>query len=109
MLFRSVPIYGVTRGAAMHIHPQAVQLMHLPDNNREGKIKEREMWATAGDYVAVIDGFGSTVKQAAKRAYSTVEKLHVANPIVRNDVGRALEDQLPKLHALGYAKHCNYG
>ena len=66
------------------------------------------MWATSGDYVAVITGFGKSVSQAAKRAYGTVEKLHVANPIVRDDVGEGLKEQLPKLHALGYAEHCQY-
>ena len=103
-----VPVYGVTRGTLPHLHPQAVQLMTLPAMITEDKVKDKEMWATAGDYVAVIDGFGKSVSQAAKRAYSTVEKLHIANPIVRDDVGEALEHQLPKLHAMGYATHCNY-
>jgi phosphoribosylamine--glycine ligase len=103
-----VPIYGITRGTAQHVHPQAVQLMPLPDTTADGKIRERPMWATAGDYVAVIDGFGNSVKQATKRAYSTVEKLHVANPIVRDDIGEKLKEQLPALHAHGYATHCVY-
>ena len=104
-----VPIYGITRGTAVHTHPQAVQMMKLPDMTTDGRVKEREIWATAGSYVAVITGYGKDVKQATKRAYGTVEKLHVANPIVRDDVGETLRDQLPKLHALGYALHCNYG
>jgi phosphoribosylamine---glycine ligase len=104
-----VPIYGITRGTAQHTHPQAVQVMKLPDMTPEGKVKERDIWATAGSYVAVVTGYGKDVRQATKRAYGTVEKLHVANPIVRDDVGEALKEQLPKLHALGYALHCNYG
>lgn len=104
-----VPIYGVTKGNARHIHPQAVQIMSLPDNGPDGGIKERDMWATAGDYVAVVTGFGNTVAQAAKRAYKTVDQLHIANPIVRDDVGEDLKEQLPKLHAMGYATHCRYG
>jgi phosphoribosylamine-glycine ligase len=104
-----VPVYGVTKGTAIHVHPQAVQIMKLPDQGPDGKgIVEREMWATAGDYVAVITGYGASVSQAAKRAYGTVEKLHVANPIVRDDVGEELRTQLPALHALGYALHCQY-
>jgi phosphoribosylamine-glycine ligase len=104
-----VPIYGITRGVQQHVHPQAVQLMTLPDSGPDGKgIKEREMWATAGDYVAVITGYGANVRQAARRAYGTVDKLHVANPIVRDDVGEGLKDQLPALHAMGYAEHANY-
>lgn len=104
-----VPIYGVTKGNARHIHPQSVQVMPLPDTGPGGKgVVERDMWATSGDYVAVVTGYGRTVAQAAKRAYKTIDQLHVANRIVRDDVGEALQQQLPKLHALGYAKHCNY-
>lgn len=103
-----VPIYGVTAGNRQHIHPQAVQIQKLPDMSGE-KVVDRKMWATAGDYLAVITGFGKDVKQATKRAYKTAEQLHVANPILRDDVGEGLEEQLPKLHAMGYATHCAYG
>jgi phosphoribosylamine--glycine ligase len=103
-----VPIYGITKGTMQHVHPQAVKVMELPDM-KDGKVVERPMWATAGDYVAVVTGYGASVSQASKRAYGTVKKLHVANPIVRDDVGEGLEEQLPKLHALGYAEHCHYG
>jgi phosphoribosylamine--glycine ligase len=104
-----VPVYGVTRGTAIHIHPQAAQMMKLPHPGPEGKgVVDKEMWATAGNYVAVINGFGKTVSQATKRAYSTVKKLHVANAIVRDDIGEVLEEQLPELHKLGYATHARY-
>ena len=104
-----VPIYGVTKGTQIHIHPQGVQMMKLPDTGKDGKgIIEHDMWATAGNYVAVITGYGSSVSQATKRALSTIDKLHVANPIVRNDIGNGMKEQLPKLHALGYATHCEY-
>ena len=99
-----VPIYGITRGTAQHVHPQSVQMMTLPDTGKDGKgVVEREMWATSGQYVAVITGYGKTVSQAAKRAYGTVDKLHIANPIIRDDVGEKLEETLPKLQAMGYA------
>ena len=105
-----VPIYGVTRGVAVHVHPQAVQMLRLPDTAKDGKgIVERDMWATAGSLVAVVDGFGSTVKQATKRAYGTVDKLYVAGGAAHRAVGDVLQHHLPKLHALGYATHCNYG
>lgn len=102
-----VPIYGVTKGNRHHIHPQAVQMMRLPTDGPNG-VHEKEMWATAGDYVAVITGFGKSVSQAAKRAYGTVKTLQVSNPLVRDDIGETLKSQLPKLHAQGYALHCQY-
>lgn len=104
-----IPIYGVTRGNAPHIHPQAVQEMKLPTMSADGKVVERPMWATAGDYVAVVTGFGNSVGQAAARAYKTAKQLSVSNMMVRDDVGETLKDQLPKLHAMGYAKHFTYG
>lgn len=101
-----IPIYGLTKGTLPHVHPQAVQISKVVPID---KPKETvDAWATAGDYVAVITGFGDSVRQAAKRAYGTVEKLHISNPIVRDDVGEGLEEQLPKLHAMGYAKHGRY-
>ena len=102
-----VPIYGVTRGNRPHIHPQSVQVMKLHDMNGD-KVEERKMWATSGDYIAVITGFGKTVKQASERAYKTADQLHVANPILRDDIGEGLKEQLPKLHKMGYARHFNY-
>jgi phosphoribosylamine--glycine ligase len=102
-----VPVYGVTRGNLSHIHPQNVQLSKMPTMDKEAVV-EKTMWATTGDYVAVITGFGKDVQQATKRAYKTVDQLHVANPLVRDDVGEGLKEQLPKLHAMGYATHCEY-
>ena len=106
MLFRSTPVYGVTRGNQPHIHPQAVQLAKHPTLDKAGE--EKSVWTTAGDYVAVVTGFGNSVSQSTKRAYKTVENLHIANLIVRDDVGEGLKEQLPKLHKMEYALHCNY-
>ena len=102
-----IPVYGVTRGNRDHIHPQAVQMKKMPSMKAD-KLVEEDMWCTAGDYVAVITGFGDNVSMATKRAYKTAKQLHVANPILRDDVGEKLKESLPKLHALGYAKHCEY-
>jgi phosphoribosylamine-glycine ligase len=103
-----IPIYGVTKGNKHHIHPQSVQIMSLPDAPEGKPVKDTPMWATAGDYIGVITGFGKSVSQASKRAYGTVDKLHVANPIVRDDIGEELKKQLPELHRHGFALHCQY-
>jgi phosphoribosylamine--glycine ligase len=102
-----VPIYGLTKGNKKHIQPQAVKIDILPDMDGE-KVIRRPVWNTAGDYVAVVNGFGKNVNQATDRAYKTMKQLHVANMIVRDDIGETLKEQLPKLHALGYATHCDY-
>jgi phosphoribosylamine-glycine ligase len=101
------PIYGVTRGNSKHIHPQYVQQMKQPVMKGD-KLAEESIWSTAGNYNAVITGFGDSVKQAAARAYKTADQLSISNPILRDDIGEMLKEQLPKLHAQGYALHCNY-
>lgn len=103
-----VPVYGITRGTAQHVHPHNVQMMKLPDKTSAGT-KEREMWASAGNYVAVVTGYGKSVGQASKRAYGTIAKLAISNWLVRDDIGEELKDTLPELHKLGYATHCNHG
>jgi phosphoribosylamine--glycine ligase len=103
-----VPIYGVTRGNKKHLHPQSVKIDVMPDMEGE-KIVNRPVWNTSGDYVMVITGYGKDVKQAADRAYKTAKQLHISNPILRDDVGEGLKEQLPKLHEQGYATHFEYG
>jgi len=102
-----VPVYGVTKGNQKHLHPQQIMMKKLP-NMKGDKMVEENMWATAGSYATVITGFGDSVKQAATRAYKTAKELHIANPILRDDIGEGLKTQLPELHKLGYALHCNY-
>ena len=102
-----VPIYGVTKGNKRHLHPQSVKIDIMHDMDGD-KVVERPIWNTSGDYVLVVTGYGDTVKQSADRAYKTAKSLHLSNPILRDDIGEGLKDQLPKLHKLGYATHFNY-
>lgn len=102
-----VPIYGITKGNQRHIHPQSVQMAVQPAMKGD-KVVEEPTWTTAGDYVAVVTGFGKTVDQARRRAYKTMDQIHVSNPIIRDDIGEKMEEQLPKLHEMGYATHCRY-
>jgi len=103
-----VPIYGVTKGNKKHLHPQSVKIDVLPDMDGD-KLVQRPVWNTSGDYVLVITGYGKTVEQSTDRAYKTAKQLHVSNPILRDDIGELLEEQLPKLHKMGYAEHFEYG
>jgi len=101
------PIYGVTRGNKKHLHPQSIKIDVMPDHDGE-KTVNRPIWNTSGDYALVITGFGKDVKQATGRAYKTAKQLHLANPILRDDIGEKLEETLPKLHEMGYATHVNF-
>lgn len=101
------PIYGVTKGAKRHIHPQSVKIDVRHDMDG-GKIVERPVWSTSGDYVLVVTGYGKDVKQACTRAYKTVGALSISNVIVRDDIGEKLEKELPELHKLGYCLSAEY-
>jgi len=102
-----IPVFGVTRGNKKYLHPQDIKIDIMPDMDGE-KLVERPMWNTTGQIAAVITGFGKDVKQSTERAYNTAKQLHVANPILRDDVGEKLEETLPKLHKHGYATHFNF-
>lgn len=103
-----IPIYGVTGSNQKYIFPQFVKLAKLPDMNGE-KIEERLMWATCGDYLAVITGMGKSVKQACDRAYKTVSQIEVSDMIWRDDIGEKLKEEIPKLQAHGFAMDFTYG
>ena len=102
-----VPIYGVTQANRPYIYPQAVKKMKQPVMI-DGKLAEREIWSSAGDYLAVVMGTGHNVRQAASRAYDTVRELHVPDLIYRDDVGEKLEEEIPRLQRHGYASEFRY-
>jgi phosphoribosylamine--glycine ligase len=103
----NVPIYGVTPKNRKHIAPQSVKVTVMPQMDGDTVI-DREMWATAGDYLAVVTGTGRSVKQAAERAYAVVKELDISDVIYRDDVGEKLKDEIPELQKLGYANDFIY-
>jgi phosphoribosylamine-glycine ligase len=102
-----VPIYGVTKTNQRYIMPQGVKMATLVDDV-DGKPVERQMWATAGEYIAVITALGPNVKKAAERAYKTVDELSVPDMLIRSHVGDDMEEKLEKLHKMGYALAIKY-
>lgn len=102
-----VPIYGVTPKNQAYIAPQCIKLDKQPDMDGK-KIVERDIWTTAGDYLAVVTGLGKTVEKAKDRAYSTLKEISIPDMIYRDDVGEKLEKELPRLKAFGYATEFEY-
>lgn len=75
----------------------------------DGKIVDSPCWVTAGGYVLVATGLAETVSGSARRAYGAISKIEIPNsPGWRTDIGKRLQEQLPKLHALGFAKQMKY-
>lgn len=97
------PVWGITDKNRYWIHPAEMQMGKAPVFEG-GKITEKDMLVTAGDYVLICSGTGSSVSEAQACAYSVVKELEIPNsPMYRTDIGDRLEQQLPKLQALGYA------
>ena len=101
------PIYGINKSNLKSIQPMDVKIEKRPDMVGD-KVVERAMWVTGGQYIAVANALGPNVSVAAKRAYEVVKGIHVSDMMVRDDIGKGLEDQLPKLQKLGYATGIRY-
>lgn len=97
-----IPIYGPGHNNRKYVHPQSVKMAKLPAMNGQ-EIVEKRMWATCGDYVAVVTGTGKSVTQACERAYKVVKEIEIPDMMYRDDIGEKLEEELPKLQAHGFA------
>lgn len=99
-----------TEGIPLQGADDALADLHLVEAMRgkgpimeDGKVVERPVYETAGEYIAVVTGLGKTVSRAMKRAYANVDKIHYPDMGYRNDIGARLEKELPKLHNAGFA------
>jgi phosphoribosylamine--glycine ligase len=101
-----IPVYGFED--LEHIHPVSMMAGKAPAM-QDGKIVEQELFVSAGDYLLVASGTGSTVDRAVSRAYAQVKELEIPNsPIYRTDIGKRLEEDLPLLQAKGFATSVVY-
>ena len=99
-----IPIYAPE---SKDIQPQLVKMGKHP-TMEGGKVVEKEIWSTCGNYLAVVTGLGGNVSAARKKAYDLMDKIDVPNKLYRDDVGERLKEKLPILHKLGYALAFNY-
>ena len=96
-----IPVYGWETSEDLH---PCEMMMGIAPQERDGKIADLPCMVTAGDYVLVSTGTGSTVSSAKSKAYRTLKKLEIPNsPMYRTDIGKRLLKQLPELQKMGYA------
>jgi phosphoribosylamine---glycine ligase len=67
------------------------------------QLKDGE-YVTTGPYVCVVTALGSDVHDVIPKCYATVDRIKFPNRIVRSDIGKRLEKQLPQLHSYGYSE-----
>lgn len=98
-----VPVQGITKDNYDDVHLCEVMIGKGVEDG-----KQKDMIVTSGEYVCVVTGSGSTVRQAKKRACKTVDEIHFPNKIARDDIGEDLAECLPSLQAKGYATGVTY-
>lgn len=102
------PVWGIDDRNRYFIHPAEMKLGSGPCQEG-GKIVERPMLVTAGDYVLVASGIGDTVCEAKEMAYKHVKQLELPNsPMYRTDIGCRLDGHLKQLQSLDYAEAWEY-
>lgn len=101
-----IPVHGLA-GVWHSVHPIQMMIAEGP-KIEAGKLAQQDSMQTTGEYVLAVTALGHDVHDARANVYGSMEHIKLANAMVRDDVGEALEQQLPKLHALGYAKEVNW-
>lgn len=102
------PISGISSGSRASLHFQQVMVGEAPVL-KDGKVERVSKILTAGNYVLVASGTARTVSRAADRAYETAWGVKwPSNIMFRTDIGKRLEEELPLLQAMGFAKGMRY-
>lgn len=100
-------IYGTTKSNKKYICPRFVKIETMPDMDK-GNIVRRPVWIATDQSVLSATGFGKNITQSTNRALKTINQLHLANSIVRKDIGEDLKEIIPMLHRMGFAKNFTY-
>jgi len=107
-VLEGIPIYGITKSSARHISLSSVMAGKAPAMEG-GRVVEKALPVSAGDYLCVVTTSGDTVSEARDSTYKIVKSLEVPNSIqYRTDIGCRLEKQLPMLHDYGFATGMKY-
>lgn len=107
-LVTGIPIYEIKPWMKRGFHPCELMQGKAP-HNVNGQVVEKPCLVTAGDYVCVATGFGTTVRKARTGAYRMLKTLEVPNsPFWRPDIGLRLKDQLPEIQPKGFARDLDF-
>ena len=98
-----VPLFGIEALAANDVSLGDVMLGEV-DTLVDGDLKTVQMPVTCGDYIAIINGRGKTVRAAQKQVYNSIDKINIPNSaLYRVDIGDRAEKDLPLLQKHGFA------
>lgn len=72
------------------------------------ELSEEGEYLSTGPYVCLATALGSDVHDCIPNVYATCDRIKFPNRIVRSDIGKRLEKQIPELKALGYDEMPDY-
>jgi len=95
-------IYGIDK-VADQVHFAQVSMSKGPVWDGSKTIEEK-LPVTSGPYVLVMTGIGKTVTGAQESVYGAIDEIHLADMLIRTDIGDGTIKKLPELHKLGYCE-----
>jgi phosphoribosylamine-glycine ligase len=72
------------------------------NGSADGRPKMGRVFKTTDECVCTVTALGPDVHDVIPQVYEAIDKIKFSDRQVRNDVGKKLEQELPKLHALGF-------
>lgn len=84
-----------------HVSPVELMIADGP-LMKDGKITKGQTYQTTGDYIACVTALGPDVHDAIPEVYAAADRIKFPNRILRTDIGKRLESELPKVRALGF-------
>lgn len=105
---RGFPLYGISAMNEDNLHYACMMQGEAP-MKVGSKVKMTSTLVTAGTYVMVVTGTGTTVSSAAKQCLRTAWEIDwPSDRQFRTDISKRLKKQLPELQKHGYAMDWEY-
>jgi phosphoribosylamine--glycine ligase len=99
-----VPIYGLSPRLLRDVHFCQAMMGEAPQKKGGSEIKAAPIHVSAGDYVAVVTGSGTTVQAAQRLAYRNIKNLSMPSGCFwRNDIGLRCKKDIGELQRHGFA------
>jgi phosphoribosylamine--glycine ligase len=101
-LCEGYPLLNITQEDMDHVHLGQVRAGKCLVGD---KLKEQDVFVTAGCYVACVVDRGRNVLEACDRAFERTKNIRIPNsPLYRNDIGHKLADTISALQKKGYCE-----
>jgi phosphoribosylamine--glycine ligase len=90
------------------VHPKDLMIGDYPEV-KNGKVVTRKGYVSAGCSLLVVSHLADTIAEGNEKCLETIKQIEFPNsPMYRNDIGAALEEELPELQKFGYVKGMQY-